>query len=78
MAVRRPRTAIVIADLPAEGDRRVIRESLSLSAELPRHRLRPTRSRALRVLPGRCSVRLKPYPIVVPGSGVATYALEFV
>jgi glycosyltransferase involved in cell wall biosynthesis len=77
---RRPRhISIVIADLPAERDRRVIREALTLEAQgyevtviAPRGK-----DRHLRVLPGSRNVRLKPYPIVILGSGVLTYALEF-
>ena len=79
MAARKPQIAIVVADLPAERDRRVIREALTLEAQgYEVTVIAPRGRRDLRVLPGSRNVRLRPYPIVVLGSGVLTYALEFV
>ncbi len=79
MAGRRPHIAILVANLPAERDRRVIRESLTLEAHgYGVTIIAPRGDRALRVLPGSRNVRLKPYPLVMTGSGVLTFAVEFV
>jgi glycosyltransferase involved in cell wall biosynthesis len=75
---KRPHVAILVANLPAERDRRVIRECLTLE----RHGfevtvIAPRGDPSLRVLPGSRGTRLKPYPVVVYGSGVASFAVEF-
>lgn len=75
---RRPHVTILVANLPAERDRRVIRECLTLE----RHGyevtvIAPRGDRTLRTLPGSRGTRLKPYPVVVSGSGVFSFALEF-
>ncbi len=69
---------IVVANLPAERDRRVIRQCLTLE----RHGyqvtvIAPRGTPGLRRLPGSRDVRLKPYPLIIQGRGVATFALEF-
>ena len=69
---------ILVANLPAERDRRVIRECLTLeSAGYQVTVIAPRGERDLRILPGSRNTRLKPYPVVVTGSGVVTFALEF-
>jgi glycosyltransferase involved in cell wall biosynthesis len=69
---------ILIANLPAERDRRVIRESLSLEAAgYEVTIIAPRGDRVLTRLPGSRSTRLKPYPVYVYGSGVASFAFEF-
>jgi glycosyltransferase involved in cell wall biosynthesis len=79
MASRRTHIAIVVANLPAERDRRVIRESLSLEARgYEVTIIAPRGDKTLRVLPGSRNVRLRPYPLLLYGSGVVTFALEFV
>lgn len=77
----RPRVrhiAIVVANLPAERDRRVIRESLSLESRGYGVTIIAPRGAARGILPGSRDVRLRPYPLLVTGSGVVTFALEFV
>ncbi|MFC3988044.1 glycosyltransferase family 4 protein [Actinoplanes siamensis] len=67
-----------MANLPAEKDRRVIRECLSLEAAgFDVTVIAPRGDRSLRILPGSDRTRLRPYPIVVYGSGVLSFALEF-
>jgi glycosyltransferase involved in cell wall biosynthesis len=79
MAKRRPHIAIVIANLPAERDRRVIREALSLEERgYGVTIIAPRGERGLRILPGSVGVRLRPYPLVLLGSNVVTFAIEFV
>jgi glycosyltransferase involved in cell wall biosynthesis len=79
MAGRRPHVAILVANLPAERDRRVIRESLTLEEHgYEVTIIAPRGNPALGVLPGSRNVRLKPYPLVITGSGVLTFAVEFV
>ncbi|GGM57595.1 glycosyltransferase family 4 protein [Dactylosporangium sucinum] len=79
MARRRTHIAIVVANLPAERDRRVIRESLSLEARgYEVTVIAPRGDRTLRTLPGSRNVRLRPYPLLLYGSGVVTFAVEFV
>lgn len=79
MSPRHPRhVTILVANLPAERDRRVIRECLSLErAGYEVTVIAPRGDRNLRVLPGSRSTRLKPYPVLVQGSGLLTFALEF-
>lgn len=78
MAHVRPHIAILVANLPAERDRRVIRECLSLEASgYDVTVIAPRGDPALRILPGSRGTRLKPYPVRVYGSGVASFAVEF-
>ncbi|HLU45744.1 MAG TPA: glycosyltransferase family 4 protein [Natronosporangium sp.] len=77
---RRPRRhiTILIANLPAERDRRVIRECLSLErAGYEVTVIAPRGDRNLRILPGSRGTRLKPYPVPVLGSGFFTFVFEF-
>jgi glycosyltransferase involved in cell wall biosynthesis len=77
-AMRRKHITILIANLPAERDRRVIRECLSLErAGYEVTVIAPRGERGLRVLPGSRNTRLKPYPVFVAGSGVLSFAFEF-
>ncbi|BCB87356.1 glycosyltransferase family 4 protein [Phytohabitans suffuscus] len=75
----RPRhVTILIANLPAERDRRVIRECLTLEENgYEVTVIAPRGNPDLRVLPGSRSTRLKPYPVFLNGSGVVTFAAEF-
>ncbi|MET8308080.1 glycosyltransferase [Micromonospora sp. NPDC005173] len=74
----RPHVTILIANLPAERDRRVIRECLSLEANgFDVTVIAPRGDKNLRILPGSRGTRLKPYPLIVYGSGVVSYAVEF-
>ncbi len=74
----RPHIAILVANLPAERDRRVIRECLSLEANgYDVTVIAPRGDPGLRILPGSRNTRLKPYPVFVYGSGVLSYAFEF-
>lgn len=76
--MKRPHVAILVANLPAERDRRVIRESLSLEANgYDVTIIAPRGVKGLRMLPGSDRVRLKPYPVYVYGSGVLTFGFEF-
>jgi glycosyltransferase involved in cell wall biosynthesis len=76
---RRRQIAILVANLPAERDRRVIRECLSLEANgFDVTVIAPRGEKGLTVLPGSRNVRLKPYPVVVYGLGVLSFAVEFV
>lgn len=73
-----PHVTILIANLPAERDRRVIRECLTLEEQgFDVTVIAPRGDKTLRVLPGSRNTRLKPYPVKVYGSGVLTYAVEF-
>jgi glycosyltransferase involved in cell wall biosynthesis len=75
---RRPQITILVANLPAERDRRVIRECLTLEAHgFEVTVIAPRGDRTLRVLPGSRNTRLKPYPVFVYGSGVLSFAYEF-
>ncbi len=74
----RPHVTILIANLPAERDRRVIRECLSLEANgFDVTVIAPRGDKNLRILPGSRGTRLKPYPLIVYGSGVVSFAVEF-
>ena len=78
MAVSAAYVTILVANLPAERDRRVIRECLSLeSAGFEVTVIAPRGDRTLTTLPGSRSTRLKPYPVPVYGSGIFSFALEF-
>ncbi len=77
--MKRPlHVTIVVADLPAERDRRVIRECLTLEANgYEVTVVAPRGHKDLRTLPGSRSTRLRPYTVRVLGSGPLTYAVEF-
>jgi glycosyltransferase involved in cell wall biosynthesis len=76
---QRPQVTILVANLPAERDRRVIRECLTLEAEgFEVTVIAPRGDPKLRTLPGSRNTRLKPYPVIVTGSGVFSFAAEFV
>ena len=78
MKTSRPHIAILIANLPAERDRRVIRECLALEANgYEVTVIAPRGEKNLTVLPGSRGTRLRPYPLFVYGSGVVSYAVEF-
>jgi len=78
MAAARPHIAILVANLPAERDRRVIRECLSLEANgFDVTVIAPRGDPTLTVLPGSRGTRLKPYPVRVYGNGVLSFAVEF-
>lgn len=73
-----PHVTILIANLPAERDRRVIRECLTLEEKgFDVTVIAPRGDRSLRTLPGSRNTRLKPYPVVVYGGGVLSFAFEF-
>lgn len=75
---RRRHISILIANLPAERDRRVIRECLALEeAGYEITVIAPRGEPGLRQLPGSRGTRLKPYPVFVYGSGILSYAVEF-
>ncbi|MPZ26538.1 MAG: glycosyltransferase [Micromonosporaceae bacterium] len=75
---RRTHVTILIANLPAERDRRVIRECLTLEqAGYEVTVIAPRGEPGLRVLPSSRSTRLKPYPVKVYGAGVLSFAVEF-
>ena len=79
MQKKRPQVTILIANLPAERDRRVIRECLSLERNgYDVTVIAPRGDRALKTLPGSRNTRLKPYPVYVLGAGVLSFAFEFV
>lgn len=70
---------ILVANLPAERDRRVIRECLTLEAHGYNVTvIAPRGNKALRLLPGSRGTRLRPYPVIVYGTGVMSFAFEFV
>ncbi|GAA4604234.1 glycosyltransferase family 4 protein [Actinoplanes octamycinicus] len=67
-----------MANLPAEKDRRVIRECLSLEAAgFDVTVIAPRGDRSLRILPGSQRTRLRPYPVLLYGSGFVSFAAEF-
>jgi glycosyltransferase involved in cell wall biosynthesis len=69
---------ILIANLPAEKDRRVIRQCLSLEAAgFSVTVIAPRGDRSLSVLPGSRDTRLRPYPVPVAGSGFVSFVFEF-
>ncbi|MEU7865951.1 glycosyltransferase family 4 protein [Dactylosporangium sp. NPDC049140] len=78
MPSARPQVTILVANLPAERDRRVIRECLSLEANgFDVTVIAPRGDPKLKILPNSRGTRLKPYPVKVYGSGVLTFAFEF-
>ncbi|GIE75003.1 glycosyltransferase WbuB [Actinoplanes philippinensis] len=75
---RNTHVTILIANLPAERDRRVIRECLTLEEKgFEVTVIAPRGDKTLKTLPGSRSTRLKPYPVKVYGSGLLTFAVEF-
>jgi glycosyltransferase involved in cell wall biosynthesis len=79
MQKKRPQVTILIANLPAERDRRVIRECLSLERNgYDVTVIAPRGDRALKTLPGSRNTRLRPYPVYVLGAGILSFAFEFV
>jgi glycosyltransferase involved in cell wall biosynthesis len=69
---------ILIANLPAEKDRRVIRQCLSLEAAgFCVTVIAPRGDASLKTLPGSRDTRLRPYPVRVYGSGILSFAFEF-
>jgi glycosyltransferase involved in cell wall biosynthesis len=75
---RRPSVSILVANLPAERDRRVIRECLSLEAAgFDVTVIAPRGDKSLKILPGSRGTRLRPYPVKILGSGPVTFAIEF-
>jgi glycosyltransferase involved in cell wall biosynthesis len=69
---------ILIANLPAEKDRRVIRQCLSLEAAgFCVTVIAPRGDRSLKTLPGSRGTRLRPYPVPVTGSGILSFGFEF-
>lgn len=67
-----------MANLPAEKDRRVIRECLSLEqAGFDVTVIAPRGDKSLKVLPGSQGTRLKPYPVYILGGGIVSFAAEF-
>lgn len=78
MKSARPQITILVANLPAERDRRVIRECLTLEAHgCDVTVIAPRGDRKLKILPGSRNTRLKPYPIVVQGGGFTSFVIEF-
>ncbi|WP_158624175.1 glycosyltransferase family 4 protein [Micromonospora sp. HM5-17] len=78
MADRRPHVVIVVVNLPAERDRRVIRECQALEAAgyrasviCPRGPQRP------RLVPGTTDARIYSFPQPLAGRGVLSFAAEF-
>ncbi|MFF4880310.1 glycosyltransferase family 4 protein [Micromonospora sp. NPDC000668] len=78
MSNSQPHITILVANLPAERDRRVIRECLSLEADgFEVTVIAPRGDKSLRTLPGSRNTRLRPYPTFVYGHGVLSYGVEF-
>src|SRR5690349_11028910 len=78
MTTSPPHITILVANLPAERDRRVIRECLTLeSAGYQVTVIAPRGDKSLSVLPGSKSTRLRPYPVYVLGGGFLSFAVEF-
>jgi glycosyltransferase involved in cell wall biosynthesis len=74
----RPQIVILVANLPAERDRRVIRECLSLEqCGFDVTVIAPRGERSLKVLPGSRGTRLRPYPVYLYGGGLLSFVLEF-
>ncbi|MFY1672965.1 glycosyltransferase family 4 protein [Plantactinospora sp. WMMB334] len=78
MADRRPHVVIVVVNLPAERDRRVIRECQALEAAGYRVSvICPRGPRRLTVLPGTTATRIHSFPQPLAGRGVLSFAAEF-
>jgi glycosyltransferase involved in cell wall biosynthesis len=78
MVDRRPHVVIVVVNLPAERDRRVIRECQALEAA--GYRLTvicPRGPRRLDLLPGTAATRIRSFPQPFAGAGVFSFAAEF-
>lgn len=74
----RPHVAIVVVNLPAERDRRVIRECLALEAAGYRVTvICPRGARRLRHLPGSRDTAIRSFRQPFAGQGIASFALEF-
>lgn len=75
----RPQITILVANLPAERDRRVIRECLTLEENgYDVTVIAPRGDKSLKILPGSRGTRLRPYPVYVVGGGVVSFAAEFI
>ncbi|MEE6306103.1 glycosyltransferase family 4 protein [Plantactinospora veratri] len=78
MADRRPHVVIVVVNLPAERDRRVIRECQALEAAgYQASVICPRGPRRLTVLPGTTATRIHSFPQPLAGKGVLSFAAEF-
>jgi glycosyltransferase involved in cell wall biosynthesis len=78
MVDRRPHVVIVVVNLPAERDRRVIRECQALEAVGYRTTvICPRGPQRLRLLPGTADTRIHGFPQPFAGSGVLSFAAEF-
>ncbi|MBF9131050.1 glycosyltransferase family 4 protein [Plantactinospora sp. S1510] len=78
MADRRPHVVIVVVNLPAERDRRVIRECQALEAAGYRASvICPRGPRPLTVLPGTAATTILSFPQPLAGKGVLSFAAEF-
>jgi|HigsolmetaAR206D_1030411.scaffolds.fasta_scaffold01181_8 glycosyltransferase involved in cell wall biosynthesis len=78
MADRRPHVVIVVVNLPAERDRRVIRECQALEAAGYRVSvICPRGPRRPRLVPGTTDARIHSFPQPLAGRGVLSFAAEF-
>ncbi|MEO3923744.1 glycosyltransferase family 4 protein [Micromonosporaceae bacterium B7E4] len=78
MADQRPHVVIVVVNLPAERDRRVIRECQALEAAGYRASvICPRGPRRLTVLPGTAATGIYSFPQPLAGKGVLSFAAEF-
>jgi glycosyltransferase involved in cell wall biosynthesis len=78
-ADRRPHVAIAVVNLPAENDRRVIRECRALEAAGYRVTvICPRGKRRLQNLPGTANTVIRSFPQPFAGSGVLSFAAEFI
>lgn len=78
MKMNQPQIAMVIANLPAERHCRIARECATLEQQgYAVTVIAPRGQKGLQVLPGTRGTRLKPYPVVIQGSGVVSFAAEF-
>jgi glycosyltransferase involved in cell wall biosynthesis len=78
MASRRPHVVIVVVNLPAERDRRVIRECQALEAAGYRVTvICPRGPGRLTMLPGSASTAIRSFPQPLAGAGVLSFAAEF-
>jgi len=74
----RPHVAIVVVNLPAERDRRVIRECLALEAAGYRVTVVcPRGATAIATLPGGRDTAIRSFRQPFAGQGIASFALEF-
>lgn len=75
---RRPHVAIAVLNLPAERDRRVIRECLALeSAGYRVTVICPRGESGLRILPGSRDTAIRAFRQPFAGSGILSFATEF-